>query len=461
MKQAKSVVHARRRGAVLVLSLIFIVMFSALAVAMADISGVNVQVAENHRKLDNCRACAESGLEVVRYWMSKISMSGTTEPCYRFSTLASVLQYELADVNNIDPVYSGSTITLSDVPLDSATGASFSAVLTRIDDDNIQLDVTGHFGSLHRTIRTAYVFGTRANTVFDFGVASKGPVSLSGNVELEGLNIEVESNAYIESANDLLALSIIGNSHIAGEVQIGNALAYVDLQGGQAGIGGDTGEAALDHVEFGVPPTEFPEMVTDEFETYALTALDPNLDTSTDSTFENVRIPAGMNPTFSGHSTLKGIIWVEVPNVVTFTGTTDVTGIIVGDGEEDDFSGENVISFQGNVNSWPVDQLPEEEQYDGLHEKIGTFLIAPGFHVSFGGSFEAISGAIAANGIEFFGNAGGSINGSIINYSENDMVLSGNSDLYFNRSGLTEVPAGFVPEIILQYNPSAYSEIVL
>ena len=37
------------------------------------------------------------------------------------------------------------------------------------------------------TIRSAYAFGTRANNVFDFGVASRGPVSLSGNVELEGV----------------------------------------------------------------------------------------------------------------------------------------------------------------------------------------------------------------------------------------------------------------------------------
>lgn len=85
--------------------------------------------------------------------------------------------------------------------------------------------------------------------------------------------------------------------------------------------------------------------------------------------------------------------------------------------------------------------------------------MAPGFHVSFGGSFDALSGAIAANGIEFYGNAGGTINGSIINYSDEEMTLKGNSDLYFNRSGLTEAPAGFVPEIILQYNPDSYSEI--
>ena len=105
--------------------------------------------------------------------------------------------------------------------------------------------------------------------------------------------------------------------------------------------------------------------------------------------------------------------------------------------------------------------MPAEAQFEGLHDQIGTFTIAPGFHVSFGGSFSALCGAIAGNGVEFFGNAGGVINGSVINYSGDDMTLSGNSDLYFNRSGTTQNPAGFVPEIILKYNPSSYSEVTL
>jgi hypothetical protein len=39
------------------------------------------------------------------------------------------------------------------------------------------------------------------------------------------------------------------------------------------------------------------------------------------------------------------------------------------------------------------------------------------------------------------------------------MTLSGNSDLFFNRSGTNTVPAGFLPKIVLQYDPCSYSEI--
>ncbi len=457
---------SRQRGSALVMSIIFIAVFSALAVAMASVSGANVQIAENQRKVDTTRACADSGLEVVRYWMNQVAISGTTPDDQRFSAIATSLQEALTDagVTNFTTTVTASTITIAEVPLDSTRDQSFSAVLTKIDNDNIQLDVTGHHGPIERTIRTRYCFGQRANTVFDFGVASKGPVSLSGNVELEGVTIDVESNAYIESENTLLALSIIGNSHIAGQVKIVNPSAYVDLQGGKAGIGGATGEDAAQepYTTIGVAPAEFPEMVPSQFaDLVTLTEIDPNVDTTADATLENIIIPADLNPTFSGHATLKGLIWVEPPNVVTFTGGADVTAIIVGNGDADDNSGVNRIDFQGNVDGEDIATLPETEtQFAGLRDSSGTFIIAPGFHVSFGGSFDALCGAIAANGIEFYGSAGGVIQGSIINYSDNEMSLSGNSDLYFNRSGVDEVPAGFVPEIILEYDGSSYCEVI-
>jgi len=287
-------------------------------------------------------------------------------------------------------------------------------------------------------------------------------LSLSGNVELEGINVNVEASVYIESENSNLALSIIGNSQIAGDVDIVNSLATVDLQGGQAGIGGETGQAAIDnHVDFGAPECDFPEPNPAQFESYVTSIVDANTDTSADATFENIRIVAGTNPIFSGNVVLKGVVFIETPNVVEFTGGVDITGIVAGDGSLNDNSGTNQIIFRGNVDSQPVTELPELSQFDGLHSQTGTFVVAPGFSVSFGGSFSSLSGAIAGNGIEFFGNAGGTINGSIINYSGEEMTLSGNSDLYFNRSGTSEAPAGFVPEIVLKYNPASYSELTL
>lgn len=457
-------IDLKNQGAVLIISLIFIAVFSALAVSMVTMSGNNVQLAENQQKSDCARACAESGFDVIRYWLNRVSISGTIEPSERCSQFAYALQNELYSqgITNITVSYNSSEITIQNVTLDSETNSSFSTIITPLDNDTLQVEITGYYGSMSYKIRGNYYFSERGNTVFDFGVASKGPLSLTGNVDLESVNLAVEASVYIESENSNLALSITGNSQIAGDVKIVNSIATVDLQGGKAGIGGETGQDAIDnHVDFGVPPSEFPEPVPGQFESYATNIVDANTDTSSNATFENIKILANTNPTFSGNATLKGVIYIETPNVVEFTGGADVTGIIVGDGDITDNSGVNQLKFTGNVDSHPISELPEEAQFDELRDKTGTFIMAPGFSTSFGGNFSALCGAIAANGIEFHGNAGGIINGSVINYSDELMTLSGNTDLYFNRSGITEAPAGFVPETILQFHPESYSEVML
>ena len=456
-----------RQGSVLILSLIFIVMLSAMAVALATMSGSNVQIAENHRKMEDTRGCAESGLEVIRYWMSKIEMSGKTERAQRFDLLASNLASVLsaAGITNIIPAYSsGSTITMSNVPLCTSRNQSFSAVLTKLSDSNVRLDVTGYEGPsgdrVSRTIRSEFVFEEQAHTVFDFGVASKGPLVMSGNVEIVGVNVAVESNAYIESMNTLVALSMSGKSEIAGNVKIANPSAAPFL-GSNASVGGKTGADAMQNIEIGASPSDFPEMAPAVFYSYATNVLTPSVDLKKAATLTNIRIPAGMNPKFSGNATLKGVVLIEAPNVVEFTGGASITGVIVTNGDRTDDSGANQLIFRGHVAGLSVALLPQEPQFSGLQSQTGTFIIAPGFSLSFGGTFDAIGGAIAANGIEFFGNAGGMIQGSVINYANKETKVWGNSSLMFNRSGLTEVPAGFVPEIILQYDPSAYSEVLL
>ena len=464
MALLNQLVLKNRRGAVLFISMIFIIIFSTLAISTVTICGTNAQVANNQYKVNNARACAESGLEVTRYWMNRVSIPGTTEPSQRLSQIAYSLQNLLYENNitNITTSFNGSTILISNATLDSSMNKYFSATISQVNTDKLQVDVTGSYGSTKRTVRVNYNFGTRANTVFDFGVATKGPLSLSGNVELDGINISVESNAYIESEDSILALSITGNSQIAGNVKIVNPIATVDLKGGHAGIGGETGQDAVDnHVEFGVPPTEFPEPNPRYFEPYAINIVDSNTDTSSDTALENIRILANTNPTFSGHATVKGVVFIESPNIVLFTGTANLTAIIAGDGDWTDDSATNKITFLGDVESSPISELPYEEQFEGLHNETGTFVIAPGFYVTFGGSFATLSGAIAGNGIEFNGNAGGVINGSILNYSNKEMSLCGNNDLYFNRSGIDDIPAGFVPEIVFNYDPGSYSEIML
>jgi len=459
----------QQRGAVLIISMIFVLIFSALALSMATLSGTNVQLASNQHKADCALASAESGLEVMQYWLSRVTISSSTPSSYYLSTIANTLQNDFSDnsISNITANCDGSSITIPSVTLNLAQEQSFNAAITPIptplDPNILKVDVTGVYGSATKTISVNYVFGTSPQSVFDYSVATKGSLSLTGNAEIEGVNdISVKTDVYIKSESAILALTMSGNSKIGGSVKIGNPLATTDL-GNRTSIGGESGQAALNHVFIGADTPDFPTPNPGHFEQYVQNVFNPETDATTDKTLENIKIPANTNPTFSGNVTLNGIIYIETPNVVTFTGNSTVTGIIVGNGDYQDNTETNQIIFRGSVDSSPVSSLPDVPQFAGIKNETGTFILAPGFALSFGGNFNALglNGAIAGNGIEFFGNAGGTIHGTIIDYSTETTSVTGNSDLYLSPTGTSLIPAGFMLNIALQYDPSSYSETTL
>jgi Tfp pilus assembly protein PilX len=461
----------KRKGIALLVAMIFVMVFSALSVAMFSMSSGNSLVASNLHRVNEARSAAESGLEVVRYYLGQAEIPGTMAQSQWFTELkdqllGGILPNSVTTSYVVDEDAGISTVNLGSAsyPIVLGNGESFIAEVWADSDDRVNIRVTGSAGEIERKIQGCFIYGEKPEpySVFDFGVATKGPLSLSGNILLDGVNISVESDVYIESMDYNQALSIIGNSQIAGDVKIVNEDGYVTLQGGQAGIGGETGIAAIqNHVVVGAPQTQFPIPNTNHFEQYVNgITIDASTDLNGLTTLDNVRIAAGTNPTFTSNVQINGVIYVEQPNTVTFGGNADITGIIVADGDYTDNSATNQITFNGTVSSSSVTELPES--FGDLRNDTGTFIMAPGFHVSMGGNFGTLNGCIAANGVEFFGNAGGIIGGSVLNYSDQPMELSGNSDLYFNRTGETEIPSGFEPvlNIVIKYDPSAYDEII-
>jgi len=445
---------------VLVLSLIFIVMFSALAVGMAGVSASNVQMAKNQREAGRALASAHSGLEVVRYYMRNVSLPASVSPADRLQSIASDLQtvFAAANVDNICASYNGGTqtLTIPNVALNSQTNQSFAATVAYDGDyDTVNLIVTGSSSEVSRQVGVKYQFATIGNPIFDFGIATKGPLNMQGNVDIDGYNENIEASVYIESSNDNLALEMTGKSAIAGEVSIANGSACVDIANSSS-VYGASGSDALDHITIGADMCTFPVANPADFADYAVNVFAPG-DPTTNVTLTNIEIPANTNPSFSGHAVIQGIMYIKVPNVVSFTGNAEIHGLIVAEGDADNPVEGCVIDFGGTVDSYDVSTLSEAE-FGELTQQTGTFLLAPGFSVCFRGDFDTLNGVIAASGVEFQGNAGGTINGSVINYSDECMTLAGNTDLVFNRSGVEQVPAGFEPATTLEFICDSYYE---
>ncbi len=455
MAPVKKSVWLNRRGAVLIISMIFVLIFSALAVSMATLSGTNVQLASNQHKVDCAFASTESGQEAMRYWLTHVEFPSSTLPSDYFGAIVSTLQYDL-DANNISNITVHNDGSISPVTLDSATGQGFEGDLINDSNDNIlQLQVTGG-AEITRTIRVHYDIEPYEYPIFDFGLATKGPVHFLGNPTVRGINSNNEADIFIESGNTNLAMLVTGNTNFDGDINIGNSTANADFWG-DIKIGGDTGQTAIDnHVHIGAESPEFPLPDTQHFQQYATGDVIKSSTDLTDSrVLTNATIKAGTDPNFLGNIIIEGILYIKQPNIVTFSGNVDSRGMIVAQGDVDN-PGTNSISFLGNFETNPY---PSGVQFDAIRSETGSSILAPGFSASFSGNFSAIGGVMAVSGAHFSGNVNAVVEGTILNYSENPTVIEGNSTLNFDRSDNIKVPAGFDTHRILTYNPASYEEI--
>ncbi|MBN2128733.1 MAG: pilus assembly PilX N-terminal domain-containing protein [Sedimentisphaerales bacterium] len=457
MKRAKSIIRTRRKGAVLVLSLIFIVMFSALAVAMADISGVNVQVAQNQRQSDQALAAAESGLEVVRYWLGRFIMPKTTLPANYLSTIITSLQSDLS-YSGVGNVVFQTDGTTQAVTLDSARNSSFSAELQMhpTNPNVLLVSVTGMNQRLSKTIQVAFYVTPYEHPIFDYGLATKGAIHFPQNPTLSGATLNWEADVYVDTA-DMVAIDIGGNANFDGDFTFRNPSGQISYAG-DLQIGGDHGQDAIDnHVVTGVAPVDFPAPDTSAYASFVTgPTVDPaTMDLTKGLTLTNARIPANLNPTFEGTVTINGILWIESPNVVTFGRNCQLNGIVIGDsyiGSTDN----NQINFAGN---FATGAYPTGTEFSALETMAGSSIIAPGFDTSFTGNFSAIDGVVATSGLTFAGNASADIRGTLINYSDDPTVVDGNISLTFDRSGGTKIPGGFDTHRVLSYDPSSYAMV--
>jgi hypothetical protein len=460
MAPVKKSARLNRRGAVLIISMIFVLIFSALAISMATMSGTNVQLASNQHKVDCAFASTESGQEAMRYWLSDVKIPSSTPLSDYFGAIVSTLQYDL-DANSISNITVYNDGSIPPVALHSASGQNFEGeILIDANDLNIlQVYTTGGSGQITRTIRVNYDIEPYEYPIFDFGMATKGPVHFLGNPTITGINSNNEADIFIDSQSTNLAMLVTGNTNFDGDISIGNSTANADFWG-DVQIGGDYGETAIDnHVTIGAETPEFPLPDTQHFLQYVTPGnfinSSTDLSSETGMTITNARIKPGTDPNFLCNVIIEGILYIEQPNIVTFSRNLVLKGMIVGDGDAYN-PGTNSISFCGNFETQPY---PPGAEFDAIRSEVGSSIVAPGFSASFTGNFAALGGVMAVSGVHFSGNVNAIVEGTILNYSENPTVIEGNATLNFDRSDNIKVPAGFDTHRILTYNPASYEEI--
>jgi len=455
MKLTKKSLHLRRAGAALIISMMFVLIFSSLGLALFAMSGSNVQIASNQQKVSRAFASAESGMHVMRYWLNRVLIPASTPTADYFSTIVSQVQTDLA-ANTISNITLNNDGSITPVMLNSATGQTFEGKIQISSADPCVLEAfaTGSYGGITRTIRVNYNIEPYEHPIFDYGMATKGPVSFPGNPTITGVNFNQEADIYIDNSQAAaLALSIGGNTNFDGDVYLGAGDSYFD---GSVQIAGDYDQTAIDnHVHLDAPPVEFPTPDTARFQQYATgQVIDASTDTSDNMTLTNALIQAGANPVFEGNIRIDGLLFVEAPNTIVINGNVAIQGMIVGDGDPNNPTSS--MTFYGNFESGP---LPNDSQFDDLRSEDGSCMLVPGFAVELDGNFSSLEGVMAVSGFHLSGNASALVKGTILNFSDSPTVVEGNATLNFDRSGATKIPAGFDTLRELSYDCESYAMI--
>lgn len=193
-------VRGERRGAVLVLAMIFLTIFSALAVALATVSGSNVQVASNQHKANGALHAAQSGLECAKYLVKNVTLAQTNsntvttaQANQTWTSLCAYVQSARLDGKTVaaasrftDSLGSGDQLVTPALRTGVAN-AEFTIRLYRYDSDprTIKMQSLGTDGPAVRRVGMDMAV-TKDREVLNFAIAGRGRLWLTGNTTIQG-----------------------------------------------------------------------------------------------------------------------------------------------------------------------------------------------------------------------------------------------------------------------------------
>lgn len=447
-----------RSGVAAVLAMLFLVLFSTLAVGFYAASNAASQVSNNEKHAAIAAVAAESGMDFMRYQLSQVTIPHGTQQSQLFGLVYNQISANLANTPN----FSGKSISNSGGVISmpsfgyitlNSNGAKFSATITDMGQKlSVKVVGVGAGSSLSRAIQMQYGLAEKSSAIFNYGVASKGKIYTQGSSRIKGATDPTKGSVLSTSMTDPTPV-IIKGKEVSGDISVSNPNASVLVAGASVGGTTNTQEIYAKHVHIGVDPPEFPTVDTAAFQAYVSNA--PYV--AGRSLYVNQRIPAGTNPTFTGGVTIQGVLEIEYPNIVKFAGNATIQGtIIVKNGAPTDVV-NNSITFTGDVSASGVETLPSG--FGGLRSLTGSFLLAPGFSTTFKGNFHTVDGSIMASKIAMTGNAGGTVNGTVINLDNYEMDVSGSSEIIIASTGTTNYPAGVFFSSNYAPLPDTYEEV--
>ena len=430
-----------RHGIASVLAMMYLVIFASLALGFYATVAIAAQLAGNEQRGSSAQLAAESGLQFLRYQMSRLDVPRNLSPDDQFKQVCTQLAANLNGTGNVGSAgvaYDGNTLTFPAagvVRLDRSGTRGFRVTLTRNGPELVSrvvgCDETARY---FRGIEVTFAQLPNTTTIFNFGVASRGPIQTSGSATIKGAN-DPARGSIITTTKSSPAVSINGKA-VSGDICMTSKTSGVYLGSGVS-VGGTTNTALIykDHVHNGVPDPRFPDIDTSVYAKYATNTYVAGM-----NALDNCRVPAGVSCNLTGGAVIRGVLYLEKGASLHCSGGVTVQGVIVSSNDATVDLSTNVIDFGGQVNALSIKDLPES--FGEVRNLTGAFIIAPTYRVRIWGNVGTITGTIFCGQFQMGGSAEGTIVGTVIQMLDVPTTISGSADVFIAGIADVQIPVG-------------------
>ena len=438
-----------------VMAIQFLAIFVALGVAFASAAHLEVQKADSLRAVTEARLAAESGLAYMLPMIRNMRMPEDTTASNLLVRLYPALDARLSAATDPASLHldaDGSEVAIASAERQLSHG-TFSWKITPADvaGGGCRLTVTGTADGVSRRVSMDLTLVAKRSVIFDYGVVSAGKITVSGSAIVTGMDYPSQANILsVRAASPTVEVS--DSALIGGDIYVtASTQDAVALYGSDYSVGGSVDPETImaENVHLGVEETPLPQVDTEPFDALAVNVINSENIGDVGTELVNVRIAAGTNPLFASDMTVKGILYVESPNTVKFTGGVTIEGIIVTEEDPTQPLAICQLIFRGHVTAPGVDALPDDDpNFTEIKEHRGTVILAPGFHVDFRGNTGPINGIVAGDTLSFSGNSSmaGDLGTGIVALKDGGIAISGSAEIRVKPIADDIIPAGFKPQ---------------
>jgi hypothetical protein len=468
-----------------VLAMLYLVLFSVLAIGFYAGTTIATQVSRNEQRIDESQFAAESTMDWARRQMVRLNITpgGTSSATY--STLCSQVSATLngtSNMNGNNPSQGVDASGNSAIYIPGATGTSYPytyhwisigtlgavgrVVISVTSSNSIVVKAEGMAGNGSggpstnanapiRAVQFTYSPVQASYVPPPPGILSHGPLSLSNGAEVSGGNV----TSTTASGNVPLTMS--------GGAKIDNNFSYTaNTKAPSLSNGASIGGSTIPNV---TAPT-FPTVNSSIFAAFVPSAsapVGPQVLSSSSTlgstqTWTNIRIKANSNLSFGNAETLNGVIYIESPNNITFGGGMTINGIIVTDGNYSTPLSGNTITINNGVVVNGVETLNPANfaasyNISTLVTLSGALILAPNYQVVFTGGSRTVNDSIVASEFNISNGYQGTVKGSVIMLDDTSFQMMGGGHITFT-TGATSI-AGLTGTNKLQIGLTTYAEV--